>query len=174
MNHLVFNQQVHPLYVIGLPFVSAQSGNSYILTDTAVSLVASGFYAVRLNNPSGSSKSIFISNVYVANTSTNVSSSLTLYRNATLSGSPTSVTPQNTNFGFSNSSVGTGQRITAPIISPISGGTVFETVNQVASLYNVSYNNTLILTPGTSLTILAQNLLGLATTINMRISYWEQ
>lgn len=174
MNDLVFNKQVQPLYVIGLPFNAAQSGNSYVLTDTASALLAAGYYAVRLNNPIGSGKSIFINNVYVANTGTNVTASLTLYRNASLSGSPTNVTPQNTNFGFSNSSIGAGQRITATLVSPISGGTVFETVNQVASLYNVSYNGYLILTPGTSLTILAQNTLGVATTINVRISYWEQ
>ncbi|HAN44401.1 MAG TPA: hypothetical protein DCP97_03320 [Ruminococcaceae bacterium] len=97
-----------------------------------------------------------------------------IYKNASLTNSPQSLPKQNTNFGSSKTSSAIAQGAQKTSESPVSGGTLFETAYQVATLYNCEYGGAIIVPPGNSITVQAGNIIGVNTRLNMKIAYWEQ
>lgn len=188
MNNYVFNTTQRPLNVTGtvvVPgasdyFVAASAGNAYMASASysAVALALVSF-AVQIANPSNSGSTIYIDTINFSNTGARVLDAVSMYAGGTLTaglGTITDITPVNVKIGATNVKVAVVKRsVGLSITSPLSGGTLIQQMTSVASLYGGVYADTLILTPGNSVAIIATSSgLSLAASLFVRINYWEQ
>jgi len=109
MNNQVYNFSREPLYVIDSNNVGtlAQNGLIYSLAIGSASVAALSSQYAQLTNPSNSGKTIYIYKIILSNSGTSLGLRTNIYRNGSFSNVGTSVTPYNTNFTSTNTSLAT-------------------------------------------------------------------
>lgn len=158
-NYHVFDTVVNPVYtkmtntyqapgIIAPPENNAvTAGNQYSITGSASALVVlsliSAVISLRLNNPAGSGKTIYISRITgcVGGSSllSSLSGSALVNKGGTLT-APASLTPANNNFSSTNTSVMTAQSSTAVI----SGGTTLLSFQLAPGPFSQDYKGSII------------------------------
>lgn len=109
MNSQVYNLYKEPLYVIDSNSVGslAENGLIYSVAIGSVSVAALSSQYAQLTNPSNSGKTLYIYKIILSNSGTSLGLRTSLYRNGSFSNAGTTVTPYNTNFISTNTSVAT-------------------------------------------------------------------
>lgn len=175
-NDAVFNQSSQPIYTeqvntyaapgIGaMPETdAAESGLLFTVPFTAT-VTTSAPLVIQIANAGGSGRTMYLSRIIASSATAAVT--LTLLRNATVTGS--TATPVNMNFGSSTTSVMTARTATA---APTGTPTTVTSVLLAAAPVIVEYSGRIIVPPGNSLTLTITISTGSAAATGA-VSWWE-
>lgn len=137
--------------------------------------LTSATVSLRINNPPGSGKTIYIANILVSIGGSSLLSSLngsaTIFRGGTLS-SPATLTPVNSNFASANASVMQAQSST----SAVSGGTAFLSMQLSPGAVVQQFSGGIVVPPGFAICVnvtSSSSVLGLTITSTGTVSWWE-
>lgn len=191
-NQFVFNDNDQPLYVevvntFQSPDISAppeisasQNAVLYSATASASSVVVlsliSAITSIRINNPAGSGKTVYISriNSSIGGSSllSAMSGSFTIVKGGTLT-SPTALSPVNNNLGSTAPSVMTVQSST----TAISGGTTLFNYQLAPGAISQNFTGSIIVPPGTAIcanVTSSSSAVGLTITSMLSFLWWER
>lgn len=178
MNYSVFNSKPYPLYVTdsyaNAYFNAVRVGTAYITTATTGAVLAlANTFALKISNPSGSGRNILINNITVLGSGVNVLATVTIAKGATTLTNPVAPTTfANANLGLTTSNSVASITMSNQVANP--GGTPIEVSTQVASVYTGAYVGGLLIPPNNALTVYVNNTLGVATTMFIKITFWEE
>lgn len=150
---------------------SANASNSA----TIVLGLASAIITVRINNPAGSGRTLYLSRVSgsIGGTSllTSISGTFTIVRGGTIT-SPATVTPVNNNLGSSAASAMTVQSSTAAI----TGGSVLATYQLAPGVFTPAFTGSIIVPPNNALSInVTSSSAAVGTIISaLSLTWWER
>ncbi|AIQ49224.1 hypothetical protein R70723_27445 [Paenibacillus sp. FSL R7-0273] len=191
-NHYVFNDNDQPLFVemtntFRSPDITAPpelgASESAVLFSTNASASAtvvlsliSAIISVRINNPAGSGRTVYISRITgsIGGSSllSNMSGTFTIVRGGTLT-SPAALPAVNNNLASAASSGMTVQSST----SAISGGTVLNSYQLAPGSFTQSFTGSIIVPPGSSLcanVTSSSSAIGLVITSALSLTWWER
>lgn len=175
-NEAVFNQNSQPLYTEQVNTYIAPGIDTLPEAGAAMSGLLFGFsfaatvgtaapLVMQVSNPAGSGRTVYISRVIASSATAAVS--LTLLRNATVTG--TTATPVNYNFGSAVTSITTARTaVVAPTGSPATVKSMLLAIGPVI----VDIDGRIIVPPGNSLTLTITISSG-TTAATGNISWWE-
>lgn len=179
MNSNQFNNQGRPVYVSSNnvnAFLSAtRLENTFMIVASYTTGITpiNNDIAVRLLNPLESGKNIFINSIYIFNAGTGLINRIRLLQGTILAGTPQTGTKYNYSIGSTNTGIASVQLQTGnPVIT--TPGTELESISDVVSLYTARYISSMMVPPGASLTIESKKAAGVAMSVQMQISYWEE
>ncbi|WP_042199755.1 hypothetical protein [Paenibacillus camerounensis] len=191
-NHYVFNDNDQPLFVemtntFRSPDITAPpelgaaesavlySANASASATVVLSLI-SAVISVRINNPAGSGRTVFISRITgsIGGSSllSAMSGAFTIIRGGTLS-SPAALPAVNNNLASSAVSSQTVQSAT----SAVSGGTVLNSYQLAPGSFSQSFTGSIVLPPGSSLcanVTSSSSAIGLVITSALSLTWWER
>jgi hypothetical protein len=190
-NFHIFNTSNHPLYnhtintyqnpyAVSTPEGSAgRAGSLFSVTgsDSATVLLSliSARISLRMNNPPGSGKTMYLSSIIMSiggsSLLSNLTGSATVVRGGTLT-SPVNITPANHNFSSANASVLQAQSST----SAISGGTTLMTMQLAPGAVVLPFNGSIVVPPGSSMcvsVVSSSAVIGLTITSVATVTWWE-
>ncbi|AIQ54709.1 hypothetical protein [Paenibacillus sp. FSL R7-0331] len=191
-NHYVFNDNDQPLFVemtntFRSPDITAPpelgaaesavlySANASASATVVLSLI-SAVISVRINNPAGSGRTVFISRITgsIGGSSllSAMSGTFTIIRGGTLS-SPAALPAVNNNLASSAVSSQTVQSST----SAVSGGTVLNSYQLAPGSFSQSFTGSIVLPPGSSLcanVTSSSSAIGLVITSALSLTWWER
>lgn len=172
MNNIVCNNTNSPIYIYDVnssQFLSNR-GSIFGVTVESISLIGiNDQFSVKIQNPSDSTKTLYISDLSVSTTGTTLGLVVTVLRNGTHSGG-TPTTPLNFNFGSTNTSEADATYST----NGGTGGDVILFAYQTVSLYNEVVNNSICLPPNSSLVLNVLSTVALVTqTVEINIIWSE-
>jgi hypothetical protein len=190
-NNYVINDNDQPVYVemtntFRAPDISAppeiSASQSAVLfsanasnSATIVLGLASAIITVRINNPAGSGRTLYLSRVSgsIGGTSllTSISGTFTIVRGGTIT-SPATVTPVNNNLGSPAASAMTVQSSTAAI----TGGSVLATYQLAPGVFTPAFTGSIIVPPNNALSINVTSSSAAVGTITSALSltWWER
>lgn len=177
MNTSVFNTQENPLYVMdssgGGYFTAVRLGDAYITTGNSTDLVAVGnFFVLSITNPSDSGNNVFIQTISVVSSGVNLFGQVIIAKgNTTVTGASAPTSFVNANLALDTSRSHTQIEMATQSTSP--GGTSIETASQVASIFTNTYSGGLLVAPNTKLTIFIENTFSVATSMYIKVNFWE-
>ncbi len=180
MNNLVFNTSENPLHcstTVVDPVVSSSlqtdytsAGLLYVVSSATVALLASGFLVMQISNPSGSGKNI---NIAQMSFGTSGNTTVDIFKNATFAVAGTSVTPQNRNTAFSNSSVMTA-KYTTSASDPTTGGSLWTSTSLTDGSFYVNYDGTFVVAPNNTFYVRLTNLTLVVNRMSVNVTWWEK
>jgi hypothetical protein len=190
-NNYVINDNDQPVYVemtntFRAPDISAppeiSASQSAVLfsanasnSATIVLGLASAIITVRINNPAGSGRTLYLSSVSgsIGGTSllTSISGTFTIVRGGTIT-SPATVTPVNNNLASSAASALTVQSSTAAI----TGGSVLAAYQLVPGVFTPAFTGSIIVPPNNAISINVTSSSAAAGTIisALSLTWWER
>ncbi|AIQ60756.1 hypothetical protein [Paenibacillus borealis] len=190
-NNYVINDNDQPVYVemtntFRAPDISAppeiSASQSAVLfsanasnSATIVLGLASAIITVRINNPAGSGRTLYLSRVSgsIGGTSllTSISGTFTIVRGGTIT-SPATVTPVNNNLASSAASAMTVQSSTAAI----TGGSVLATYQLAPGVFTPAFTGSIIVPPNNALSInVTSSSAAVGTIISaLSLTWWER
>ncbi|WP_342421082.1 hypothetical protein [Paenibacillus sp. FSL E2-0178] len=190
-NNYVINDNDQPVYVemtntFRAPDISAppeiSASQSAVLfsanasnSATIVLGLASAIITVRINNPAGSGRTLYLSRVSgsIGGTSllTSISGTFTIVRGGTIT-SPATVTPVNNNLGSPAASAMTVQSSTAAI----TGGSVLATYQLAPGVFTPAFTGSIIVPPNNALSInVTSSSAAVGTIISaLSMTWWER
>ncbi|NOU82856.1 hypothetical protein GC101_28735 [Paenibacillus sp. LMG 31459] len=190
-NNYVINDNDQPVYVemtntFRAPDISAppeiSASQSAVLfsanasnSATIVLGLASAIITVRINNPAGSGRTLYLSRVSgsIGGTSllTSISGTFTIVRGGTIT-SPATVTPVNNNLGSPAASAMTVQSSTAAI----TGGSVLATYQLAPGVFTPAFTGSIIVPPNNALSInVTSSSAAVGTIISaLSLTWWER
>ncbi|RKP47369.1 hypothetical protein D7Z26_24055 [Cohnella endophytica] len=174
-NYTIFNKSNSPLYTQSVntylaPAIentpggdAAKSGSLYILSTGSVSVGAGNSLLLQIANPSGSGKTIYISNLMGGVTA---AGTVAILKNGTITGG-TTPTPFNANFASVSTSVTTTKQNTGTL-----GGTPtsFVNVQVTAGMYLLDFGGGIVVPANQTLSIAVGT--G-ALTASANLTWWE-
>jgi len=190
-NDYVFDEPNQPVYtnitntytspgIVAPPETSAgATGNLYVvnaISSTSLGLLGGTvIITIQVSNPAGSGKTLYVSRetggVNVAlNLLSSFSGNLTLVKGGTLT-SPTTLTPVNSNFASTRTSVMTARSSTAAV----TGGTTFFSVPLQAGPFLYNENGRYVVPPGQTITMSVSASLTVAGVVGTSgdLVWWE-
>lgn len=190
-NNHVINDNDQPIYVemintFRAPDISAppemSASQSAVLfsanasnSATIVLGLTSAIISVRINNPAGSGRTLFLSRVSgsIGGTSllTSISGTFTIVKGGTIT-SPATVTPVNNNLASAAVSVMTVQSSTAAI----TGGSVLATYQLAPGVFTPIFTGSIILPPGNAISVnVTSSSSAVGTIISaLSLTWWER
>lgn len=155
-NKLVFNNEDSPLYIYGLdnpknPITISSLGTSFanvgkfftITTGSRVVSILGGFLVLEIKNPANSGKTLYVSSIQGGATNFIV---LDIFKNASIgSGSPSPITPQNTNYAYSNTSSIGARYLVSTVGDPTSGGVLLNSTIQAGGSFVIDFNGEIVI-----------------------------
>ncbi|AIQ32213.1 MULTISPECIES: hypothetical protein [Paenibacillus] len=190
-NNYVINDNDQPVYVemtntFRAPDISAppeiSASQSAVLfsanasnSATIVLGLASAIITVRINNPAGSGRTLYLSRVSgsIGGTSllTSISGTFTIVRGGTIT-SPATVTPVNNNLGSPAASAMTVQSSTAAI----TGGSVLATYQLAPGVFTPAFTGSIIVPPNNAISInVTSSSAAVGTIISaLSLTWWER
>jgi hypothetical protein len=190
-NNYVINDNDQPVYVemtntFRAPDISAppeiSASQSAVLfsanasnSATIVLGLASAIITVRINNPAGSGRTLYLSRVSgsIGGTSllTSISGTFTIVRGGTIT-SPATVTPVNNNLGSPAASAMTVQSSTAAI----TGGSVLATYQLAPGVFTPAITGSIIVPPNNAISInVTSSSAAVGTIISaLSLTWWER
>ncbi|WNS43223.1 hypothetical protein [Paenibacillus sp. MMS20-IR301] len=190
-NNYVINDNDQPVYVemtntfqspdISAPPEISASESAVLFTANAsnsatiVLGLSSAIISVRINNPAGSGKTLYLSRISgsIGGTSllTSISGTFTLVRGGTVS-SPATVTPVNNNLASPAASAMTVQSSTAVI----SGGSILATYQLAPGVFTPIFTGSIIVPPGAAVSAnVTSSSAAVGTIISaLSLTWWER
>lgn len=147
-----------PAYTIDVTASTyAGHGLIYTLSTPIVDILTQRYMIVRIQNPVASTKNIYLLKVegYLVNVGTGYVQS-NVYRNATIVGSLTSITPRNTNFGFPDNSICTAGYMTNSA-NPVTGTSIGCVIDSSSTAIMFDIGGSYIFPPNHNLTFVIYN-----------------
>ncbi|WP_151737174.1 hypothetical protein [Paenibacillus tengchongensis] len=190
-NNTVFNGEDQPVYVemtnsyltpdISAPPEMNAAQNTVLYSTnasasaTVVLALISAISSIRIANPAGSGRTLYISRISgsIGGSSllSNMSGTFSIVRGGTLT-SPAVLTPVNNNLGSSAASSATTQSSTAAI----SGGTVLYSYQLAPGTFSQTFSGSIVLPPGSALSAnvtSSSSAIGLTITSAVSLAWWE-
>lgn len=191
-NHYVFNDNGQPVYVemvntfqspdISAPPELSAAENAVLFSANASASaivllgLSSATISVRINNPAGSGKTVYVSQVCgsIGGSSllSSMSGSFSLVNGGTLSSTST-ITPVNNNLASAAASSMTVQSST----SSISGGTTLGNYQLAPGAFSQNFTGSIIVPPGSALSAnvsSSSSTVGLTITSALSLIWWER
>lgn len=191
-NHYVFNDNDQPVYVemtntfqspdITAPPELSASVNAVLFsanasaTATVVLGLSSAIISVRINNPAGSGRTLFISRISgsIGGSSllSAMSGTFSIVRGGTLT-SPAALTAVNNNLASATASAMTVQSSTAAI----SGGTTLYTYQLAPGTFTQLFTGSIVVPPGSAISAnvtSSSSSIGLTITSVLSFAWWER
>lgn len=195
VNQHIYNTNANPLaissdtninsYQTAILLGEAYRFNTTLSAPFSLINLLTKYATVRLNNPSVSTKNIFINRLKIVRSINNlglnvmVNTDMALYSEGVVSGTVTSITPTNINPSFPNASV-LGVTSSSPnTTNPFSGGSKIQDLYLIDTTYEGVYQGEFVIPPGSSLTLLitvgviSVSLSG-SIDFNISYNYWQE
>lgn len=146
----------------------ARSGKVYTVSTGPQAVAANGFLLVQLTNPAISGKTMYIdciSGGSITNTTVD------MLKNASFADAGTALTPHNTNWSFSDTSIVTGKYL-SQATDPTTGGTLLLSIIQTGGPDVVDFGGRYIVSSG-QLYIRLTNNINQTSALSINITWWE-
>lgn len=150
----------------------ARSGQVYTACTGSISVSANGFLVLQLTNPAHSGKILYINRISGGATT---NTTFDMLKNATFSATGTPITPQNTNWNFSNSSAATIKYLSQGT-DPTTGGTNLISIIQTGGPLILDYGGLYIIPYGPTdreLYLRLTNNTNQVNILSINITWWE-
>lgn len=151
--------QTQPEYIVDVTNTNcALQGMFYSISTPAVNILTQQYMALQINTPLISTKSVFLgqSAGYSVTQQGNGYIQTDVYRDGTVSGTMTDLTPHNTNFGFSDASVAAVGYLTSST-KPVTGTSISTIIDASSSPIILDFSGLYIFPPGHNMTLLIYN-----------------
>lgn len=153
-NYKPISSLSEPVYSRGIPSAEMESirGALFVATTGSISVVANGFLALRLSNPTSS----YYANIQRFSGGSTVNTTIDIYKNATLTATGTSFTPRNFNTLYTDNSSMNVEYLSQGT-NPVSGGTLLSTFVQTGGILFCTLDAALKIAPGTNVVLRLTN-----------------
>jgi hypothetical protein len=150
---------------------AAVSGWTYYLTTQRQTIGNNASLFLQITNPAGSGRILHIGRIIGTSNSNLI---ITLNRNGSFAAAGTPITPVNSNFASTNTSVATAKFVNQ-VADPTVGGAVFGDFIQPSNGGAVpfEYNGRIVMPPGTTFVIRELNNAGGSNIVSLNLSFWE-